>query len=191
MSRIKKSRKPGLGSSGARKPEKEVVAVKEKRIRKKTGNTPGSRQQVAKKNEQTNANSTVKDPRIGSKKPIVLIKSDTPKQPVAKAKKSAPAEIASIRTVTPVISNDDLRDELQAIENDELLQDIIDKQEQELELSETEVAHYNQLMERHQSISEQLGIVEEDDETDDIVDAPLSEEALWDKFNATDFDEES
>lgn len=185
MSRIKKSRKPGRGSSGVSKTEVAPKQPKEKRIRKKTGNTPGSRQQVIKSKNES-AGSVQKDPRLGSKKPIEL----TPNKPVqVKEKTTAPKThvgIAKVRTVPSQVQL--LQAELAAIEADAYLQEIIEKQETEQPLSEADVDHYNQLMERHEEISKALGLdgaesIDEDFDNEDV----LSEEDLWEKFNDGDY----
>lgn len=196
MSRTKKSRKPGTGSSGAKKiekTEKTVTPEKHKRIRKKTGNQAGSRQTVANKNDTDAAQNVNKDPRLGSKKPIALgtveVKSKTVKaSPAKKIQKDA---IAPIRTSAQITPQEALRQELASIENDELLLDIVEKQEQELPLTEDEVNHYNKLMDRHEEITDQLDLDDEEESTEnDSTTAGSSEEQLWDKFNNSDFDKE-
>lgn len=188
MTRSKKSRKPGTGSSGVRKADKDALAiVKEKRLRKKTGNKPGTRQVTKSKTDaQTNAQN--KDPRLGSKKPIELIKVAPVKaQPKVKAPKVV--DIPQVRVVDSTES--DLMQELARIEEDEQLQTILAKQEDDITLSESEVEYFNKLMDRHQEISSQLGLDEEDDEEFlTTSQQPLSEEDLWRKFNDTDFDDE-
>lgn len=183
MSRTKKSRKPGVGSSGTRKADVSPKQPKEKRIRKKTGNAPGTRQQVAQKKSNDKSSATSKDPRIGSKKPIVLIKPDADKTPkVTKQPKTKPEAIAKIRTVEP---SADLQHRLREIENDAWLLEIVDKQEAEQALSLEEIEHFNQLMEEHQAISEQLGIDEDAELTSDD-EQTMSEDDLWHKFDNAD-----
>ncbi|MGJ8694445.1 MAG: Der GTPase-activating protein YihI [Thalassotalea sp.] len=187
MTRSKKSRKPGVGSSGARKSDDEkLISLKDKRIRKKNGNSPGTRQTIANQNKQSTDSTQAKDPRLGSKKLIDLGK-PVDKVALKKPKVAAVAEIAKVR---PVNQEPDLYQELQAIEDDALLQEILQKQDAEQELTEAEVDHFNTLMERHEVIRDKLGLTDEDEE-DEIVDKKqsLSEDDLWEKFNSTEFNE--
>ena len=189
MTRSKKSRKPGTGSSGVRKSDKDALAiVKEKRTRKQTGNKPGTRQVTQSSKTDGKNNGQVKDPRLGSKKPIELIKT-APVKVTPKVKKSKAADIPQVRVAEK--EEPDLMLELTRIEEDERLQVILAKQEDDINLSESEVDYYNKLMTRHQDISSQLGLDEEDDE--EFLSSskqPLSEDDLWRKFNDTDFDDE-
>jgi ribosome assembly protein YihI (activator of Der GTPase) len=187
MSRSKKSRKPGTGSIGVAKDEKKKekeIAPHSKKPKNKSGKQPGNRQQEAfdsGKNQQ--AQKTNKDPRIGSKKPIVL-GSPTKKPPEQfKTKvKSKTSPIAAIRVIEPESS---LEDELYAIEDDAQLQVILGKQDDDLELSEVEINYFNEKMTRHQTLRELLGL--DDDEEDDNSKAKSnSEDDLWDKLDNSD-----
>ncbi len=191
MSRTKKSRKPGSAPTAKPKLSKVELANVEKRVRKKTGKKPGNRQQEAQpvKDSAHNANQN-KDPRIGSKKPIDLggtVKSVQPKS--NKTTKAKQDPIAAIRTV----SNDNadveitLAQELANIEADERLQAILTKQEDELALTEQEVDYFNSMMERHQLLTEQMGIDDEESDDSDTPPSKSSEDDLWDKLdNASD-----
>lgn len=182
MSRIKKSRKPGKGSSGVIKEEKKTLeARKDKKPKKKTGKQAGNKQQEAKPKKKGQAQLAVKkDPRIGSKKPILLVKESA--KPANKPKKSKEQAIAAVRTIEP---DESLEQDLYAIEQDPKLLLILEKQEAEQELTEEEVDYYNQLMERHQQIRSQLGW--DDDEETKEESAASSEEDLWDKLDTSDF----
>lgn len=181
MTRQKKARKPSAVKDTPIKAEKDkTISAKDKRIRKKVGNQPGSRQQVA--NQQENGSQAQnKDPRLGSKKPIALTPLKTANKPV---KKQSAKPMPSLVKVPLQPS---LQEQLNNIEQDPLLLEIIEKQEQDMPLTEAEVNHYNNLMEEHESITEKLGLdsVEEPSESSE----PLSEDALWEKFNNTHFDE--
>lgn len=185
MTRHKKSRKPGVGSSGIRKADiKEQQAQKEKRLRKKTGLPSGNRTQVSKKKSDNGNGSTNKDPRIGSKAPILLGKADIKKASPTKIKlNSAITPLAKVRAVEP---NIDIQAEIESIEQDSWLLDIVEKQEQGQSLSEQEIAHYNSLMEKHQALSV---LLPDDESEEDAADEPLSEDDLWDKFNDLDINE--
>ncbi len=185
MSRTKKSRKPATAPKAQPKLSKAELANVEKRVRKKTGKKPGNRQQEAEqKKNATKANAQARDPRIGSKTPIALggaAKKDQIKP--AKAKSSEQQPIAAIRYAEPAQDiNQDLSQELAAIEADEQLQVILAKQEDDIALTEQEVDYYNQLMERHQTLTEQLGFDEESDE-EELQQNTRSEDDLWDKLD--------
>jgi ribosome assembly protein YihI (activator of Der GTPase) len=185
MTRQKKSRKQGSGSSGPKKLEKaEQLALKEKRVRKKSGKVAGSRQQEHISANDKNQQNTVKDPRIGSKKPIVLIKTAKVDEKIKPKKQS---EIAEIRVVEKAPEENSLATQLAMIEQDSLLLDILEKQDEGIELSEQEVEHFNKLMERHEIISERLAAQDNDDVEEEISSKTLSEDELFDKFNNSDF----
>jgi len=188
MSRTKKSRKAGAGSNGAVKAEKKKLAVPvPKRIRKKSGKQAGNRQQEAKVTNQKNAdNSQNKDPRIGSKTPIVLTKVvEAPvKSQAKKVKQESRAPIPALRPFEPEQPDQQtlLVEELEKIEQDDRLQVILSKQDDEVALNEEEIEYFNTLMERHEAISNELGI--EDDESEaESTDNGQSEEQLWDKLD--------
>lgn len=196
MSRSKKSRKPGPSSTmpTPRKSEKEALALaKDKRTRKKTGNKPGTRQNLNELKPTAKENPSAKDPRIGSKKLIVLGDgaSTVKIKPTIKTPKPAKdterkSSIAAIRVVET--EENKLQIELESIESDEKLQTILAKQEEDLELTETEIDYFNQLMARHEEISIQLGLDNDEDEPSVEVDSSLSEDDLWNKFNDTTFE---
>lgn len=191
MSRTKKSRKQGSAPTAKPKLSKAELANVEQRIRKKKGKKPGNRQQEAQpiSNGDQNGNQP-KDPRIGSKKPIDLglsakpsnAQSVKPKQNKAVQPTSDP--IAAIRRVDKdsVDVALTLAQQLENIEADERLQIILEKQEDELALTEEEVNYFNDMMERHQQISAQLGD-DEEDETD--TGTARSEDDLWDKLDSS------
>lgn len=183
MTRQKKSRKPKATIISA--PKDALFSSKDKKPKKKTGLKSGNKQQVAVKKQKQPTNKTAKDPRIGSKTPIVLIK-ETPKAPKSSNNQSA---IAAIKKAPEPMS---LAEQLAAIENDERLWSITEQQENGQELSQTDVDYYNQQMDEYQRISEQLG-ADEDSNNDQVSvqdkdDDSLSEEELWQKFNSDDYD---
>ncbi|MCW8833651.1 MAG: Der GTPase-activating protein YihI, partial [Colwellia sp.] len=153
---------------------------------KKTGKKPGNRQQEAQLNKNTaTVNQQKKDPRIGSKTPIALGgEAKAPQQRAKKPSKSGQDAIAAIRYVEP---EQDLAQELAAIESDDKLQAILAKQEQDIALTEQEVDYFNDMMERHQVLTEQLGLDEDDSEEVKQAASKNSEDDLWDKLdNASD-----
>ncbi|MEY8216380.1 MAG: Der GTPase-activating protein YihI [Colwellia sp.] len=195
MSRSKKSRKPGSAPTAKPKLSKVELANVEKRLRKKTGKKPGNRQQEGKQVKSTDQTSNQnKDPRIGSKKPIdlggnVLQSIDKVKKAkTSKIKQDSP--IAAIRVAKSETSIEhnlapDLALELSNIENDEHLQNILAKQEDDLELTEQEVNYYNDMMERHQQLTEKLGVIDEDTEDKTNQRKVNSEDDLWDKLDGS------
>ena len=187
MSRTKKSRKPGGAPTAKAKLSKVELSNIEKRVRKKTGNKPGNRQQEAQLDNNSVQNGNLnKDPRIGSKKAIDLGGSTKPAQnkpvePKAKIIKPKQDPIAALRSVAD--DNTDvelsLAQELANIEEDEQLQVILTKQEDGIDLTHEEVDYFNSMMERHEEISAEL-----DDEEDEIINTSISsEEDLWDKLD--------
>lgn len=186
MSRTKKSRTPGIGSNGpAKEDRKKIAEPVAKKPKKTNGKQPGNRQQEANQQKQTNSNSQLnKDPRIGSKTPIVLTK--TIEKVVSKPKKVKEASIAAIRFVE---SENALEQELYAIEDDEKLQVILGKQEDDTELSEQEVNYFNEKMERHQQLRESLGLHDDEDDDESSKSKSASENDLWDRLDNSKFSE--
>jgi len=197
MSRSKKSRKPSSGPTAKPKLSKQELASVEKRIRKTNGKQAGNRQQEAQPQKEQQPIKQKRDPRLGSKKPIVLIKEKPKADNKQKPKKEKSVKIAAVtvvetESVSAEIDHGALEKEIEAIEQDNSLQAILAKQEQDIELSEHEVDHYNTQMERHQEIFSLLGWGEEDDqETEqDAAQGKLQgtkdEDDLWDKLDNSD-----
>jgi len=190
MSRSRKSRKPPTEPKAKPKLSKEALATIEKRIRKKTGKKPGNRQQEAQQvNHTDKGNAANKDPRIGSKKPIALggtaVKAATKPAKTKAIKTAVPSDIAAIRYVEQeAVQAQSPAQALEAIENDAQLQTILAKQEDEQALTEVEVNYYNEMMARHQTLTEQLDL---DEDEADVSVSKNSADDLWDKLdNASD-----
>jgi ribosome assembly protein YihI (activator of Der GTPase) len=191
MSRSKKSRKPGTGSIGAVKDDrkKAVLEPVPRRVKKKNGKEAGNRQKEATASIANTQNSAAKkDPRIGNKTPIDLGKAAAApikskpvktKQP-KKAQESSP--IAAIRVVEVA---ETLAEQLNSIEQDERLLAILEKQDAGETLTSEEVDYYNELMEKHEKISEEIGEDEEDEMVITSTKAD-SEDDLWDKIDNSD-----
>jgi ribosome assembly protein YihI (activator of Der GTPase) len=204
MSRSKKSRKPGGAPTAKPKLSKQELEKVEKRTRKTTGKVAGNRQKEAVQEKTGNNQSGVKkDPRLGNKTPIALgklvAKAEKSTQEKVKQNTAKSAAIAGVRFVEESVTDLDLspelsstlspEQELDAIEQDEMLQNILTKQEDDIALTEEEVNYYNDMMDRHQALSAELGL-DEDDEADDEVNADNTEDDLWDKLdnnNLSDF----
>lgn len=192
MSRSKKSRKPGGAPTAKPKLSKQELEKVEKRVRKKTGKVAGNRQkEAAQTNTDNNAQNVKKDPRLGNKTPIALGKLIT-KSEKPKVNKPKQTQIAAVRFAEdteeklPATQNLSPEDELNAIEEDEALQSILAKQEDDIALTEQEVNYYNELMERHQVLSAELGLDEEDTDIDEEKQSD-SEDDLWNKLDGHDF----
>ncbi|MFQ2085978.1 Der GTPase-activating protein YihI [Aeromonas veronii] len=184
MSAKQPTRKP----TGKRK-ESDVSAQEgreRKRAAKRKGLKAGSRQQVEQPKSKS-GNSQSKDPRIGSRKPVVLVVDDKQKKP------AAPKAVKEKKLVmTP-------EQELASIENDDRLNDLLDRLDAGETLDAAEQAWVDQRVDRYQELMDELGIIDNDDDEDDELpfdygdDAefdeqkPASEEELWDRFNQVDF----
>ena len=184
MSAKQPTRKP----TGKRK-ESDVSAQEgreRKRAAKRKGLKAGSRQQVEQSNNKS-GNGQSKDPRIGSRKPVVLVVDDKQKKP------AAPKAVKEKKLVmTP-------EQELAFIENDDRLNDLLDRLDAGETLEAAEQAWVDQRVDRYKELMDELGIIDNDDDEDDELpfddgdDAefdeqkPASEEELWDRFNQVDF----
>ena len=187
MSRSKKSRKPSSAPTAKAKLSKKELESIEKRVRKHKGNKAGNRQEVSQKKDEQICSQN-KDPRLGSKKPIVLIKETAKKITQAKpAQINTIAAVREIESVSTPVDESALEQELESIEENQNLQAILAKQEQELELSEQEVDFFNEKMARHQEICELLGFDEEEGDEELGVEPQASEDDLWDKLDNNDF----
>lgn len=164
MPRKKKSRKIGqIGTPLAPKTKRKSVPAAPKRNKKTLGKASGSRnnpEQTSSSNQQKKA---IKDPRVGSKKPIPLIIDDKPKAKVAKPKYFSPAQ------------------ELESIEQNERFGMLLEKLDADQTLSKEERAFVNRLTARHQELCELLGISNEEDEA-----ADSSEDDLYAQFESID-----
>ncbi|MPW31373.1 GTPase-activating protein [Agarivorans sp. B2Z047] len=176
MSR-KKNRKGGL--IGVRKdPDfkaKRVTAPDRKKIGK--GKASGSRQQEAELVQQQAANSQKKDPRHGSKEPVVLgvaKPADKPAAKPAKAKAKAKAKVE----LTP-------EKELAMLEADTRLESLIDVLDEGGEISKQEQQWVDKQLARHAELLAELGLSEEAEEAEALDD----DEQLWRSLNSSSLDQ--
>ncbi|MDO6444938.1 Der GTPase-activating protein YihI [Colwellia sp. 1_MG-2023] len=187
MSRKKKSRKPGIAPISANKEDrKKTIEVSNKRVKKKHGKAPGNRQQEAQIKQNKNiTSSTNKDPRIGNKTPIVLTKT-TPAEKQSTPKKVKSSPIAAIRMID---NQQAYEEELYEIEADPRIQQILQKQDEDITLSEEEIDYFNLTMDRHSTLREKLGLTDDDDdmETSEQPQSEVDEDALWDKLDNNKF----
>lgn len=181
MTRQKKSRKPGVGSSGASKKDKTLLeAVSDKKPKKKSGKPAGNRQQEALNKKKTHSGANApKDPRVGSKKPIDL---GAPVKVEMKTNKQTQSKKPSVARVRVIEQGPTIAQQLAAIENDERLQLILAKQEDEEPLSEEEVSYYNEQMEQYETLSAQLPADEDAEQA-----SKVDDDDLWDKLDTSNF----
>ncbi|MEW6990569.1 Der GTPase-activating protein YihI [Colwelliaceae bacterium 6441] len=187
MSRTKKSRKPGNAPFSINKEDKKkVVESSDKRIKKKHGKAPGNRQQEALVKQKKNQHPSVKkDPRIGNKTPIVLTKAPVEeKQPTPK--KVKPSPMPAIRAVDNFQAYEE---EMYAIEADEQVLAILQKQDQDIALTEDEIEYFNSKMDRHSVLRDKLGLDDDDEEVTEQQHVESDEDALWDKLDNNNFSE--
>lgn len=184
------AKQPNRKPAGKRK-ESEASAQEgreRKRAAKRKGLKAGSRQQVEQQKGKS-AGKQAKDPRIGSRKPVALIVEEKgTKSTVSKAVKEKKL------VMTP-------EQELASIENDDRLNDLLDRLDAGETLEAAEQAWVDQRVDRYQELMDELGIIDNDDdeETDDAFEEsdyeesfqPASEDELWDRFNQVDYQPET
>ena len=198
MTRIKKTRSPGV--VGARKDSRETPEQSKERQRKagRKGLAPGSRQNVPELNSHVNEKQAPKDPRHGSKKPVPLgvVNKPTKEQQLAEAaKKAAKAaskaehQAAEQAKVAKVVVIDEAEQpettpeqELEQLENDDRLNGLLDQVEAGKKLSKADASWMDQRLARHQQLLEQLGLLDDEDEES------TEGDDLWTRFMDAEFD---
>ncbi|WP_041209514.1 Der GTPase-activating protein YihI [Aeromonas jandaei] len=184
------AKEPNRKPAGKRK-ESEASAQEgreRKRAAKRKGLKAGSRQQVEQQKGKS-AGKQAKDPRIGSRKPVALIVEEKgTKSTVSKAVKEKKL------VMTP-------EQELASIENDDRLNDLLDRLDAGETLEAAEQAWVDQRVDRYQELMDELGIIDNDDdeETDEAFEEsdyeesfqPASEDELWDRFTQVDYQPET
>ncbi|MFM5844402.1 Der GTPase-activating protein YihI [Aeromonas sanarellii] len=156
-----------------------------KRAAKRKGLKAGSRQQVEQAGKKSGTKQA-KDPRIGSRKPVALIVDEKSSKPVA------PKAVKEKKLVmTP-------EQELASIENDDRLNDLLDRLDAGETLDAAEQAWVDQRVDRYQALMDELGIIDTDEDEDGDFDdveyeessEPASEEELWERFTQVDYQPE-
>ena len=184
------AKQPNRKPAGKRK-ESEASAQEgreRKRAAKRKGLKAGSRQQVEQQKGKS-AGKQAKDPRIGSRKPVALIVEEKgTKSTVSKAVKEKKL------VMTP-------EQELASIENDDRLNDLLDRLDAGETLEAAEQAWVDQRVDRYQELMDELGIIDNDDdeEIDEAFEEsdyegsfqPASEDELWDRFTQVDYQPET
>ncbi|NVK56985.1 MAG: GTPase-activating protein [Alteromonadaceae bacterium] len=155
MAKKKKSRKVGM--IGVRKDPDFEHKTSSGRVKKRKGNTPGSRHNVEDKKQEKSKTGGKGDPRLGSKKPVPLVKAPVVTQ---KRKYATPAE------------------ELAALEADSRLIALLDKLDQGKGLTKDQQHYVDEQMARHKALCELMGINPDDDNADDDEDEFAALDAL-------------
>lgn len=169
MTRKKKSRK--IGQIGVRKqdarPEKQSPNIRKKKAPK--GQKSGTRNSLLEENSVLSAGTSgtvKKDPKLGSKKKIELVKSvvaDKPKETKPQVNKTPEVKLKKVvqQQVSP-------EQELAALESDEMLIDLAERVEAGEVLTGKDAKYFNKNMARYDELCELLGIEDEEDDTDPL-----------------------
>lgn len=147
------------------KPKKSRQEINEesrelKRKRKHKGLPSGSRFNGQDNNQHKKSSNTIKDPRIGSKKPIALVADDATSKPVL-VKESKPIK----KRLSP-------QEELEQLENDEKLEQLLDLVESDSKLTKEQQSYLDSKLNRIEELMQQLGYSDDDfdDEQDEAKD---------------------
>ncbi|MDC9597571.1 Der GTPase-activating protein YihI [Xenorhabdus anantnagensis] len=153
--------KPSAGKQ-KRKSRAELDAEGRERKRQKkrrgNGNPTGSRSNGDGSNKNRSVGKQEKDPRIGSKVPVPLIVGE-------KAAKVKSAIKPAVEEQKPRLSP---REELEMLENDERLDDLLARLEQDEKLSQEDNDYVDNTLDRIDTLMEELGInLEEEDDKEE------------------------
>lgn len=133
--------------------ELDLEARERKRQKKHSGNRSGARSNVESSNKKGQTQSQEKDPRLGSKVPVPLVVDSKVKaKPVAKTEAKP--------RLTP-------EEELSKLENDERLDALLDRLDNDEVLSKEDQAYVDLTLDRIDALMEQLGIELGDEEDDE------------------------
>lgn len=161
MTRRKKTRK--IGQIGVRKQESRPSDSKEPRKKKSPkGQRSGARNSliVEPKSNTSKVAGDKKDPKLGSKKKIELVKQKVvEKKIVAKANHLPNVQLKKVDT--PALPPEQ---ELKQLESDSRLIELAERVESGELLTGKDAKYFNQKMERHEQLLEILGIEDEQDE---------------------------
>lgn len=173
MTRIKKARTPGR--IGARKENRETAEQSRERKRKanRKGLAPGSRHNVEGGTQGGKTQKAPQDPRLGSRKPVALVQEDNTREQAVVAR----ARPVPKPQLTP-------EQELEALENNERLNTLLDRVEDGDKLSKEDKVWLDRTLARHQQLLEQLGLLDEDEEEGDGEPG----DDLWERFMDAELD---
>ena len=152
-----------LKSKSKLKPKKTRQEINEesrelKRKRKHKGLPSGSRFNGPDNNQNKKSTNTIKDPRIGSKKPISLLQTNDSS---IKNKVNQPQKTK----LTP-------QQELEQLENDTKLDHLLDLVEQGKTLTDDQQSYLDNKLDRIDQLMKELGIEDDDFEDDEELDEP-------------------
>ncbi|WP_340613864.1 Der GTPase-activating protein YihI [Xenorhabdus thailandensis] len=157
MSLLKK-KSPAKPSAGKQKrksrAELDAEGRERKRQKKQRGKPSGSRHNGHDSNKKHSVARQEKDPRIGSKVPVPLIVGDQERvvKPTAKP---------AVEKQKPRLSP---QEELDMLENDERLDDLLARLEQGEKLSQEDNAYVDNMLDRIDTLMEELGIALEEED---------------------------
>lgn len=131
-----------------------------KRDKKHRGNASGSRANPVTAENKNGGKNKDQDPRIGSKKPVALGAASAQPQSAKKSAKPAKAAAEKKPKLAP-------EEELAMLENDERLDELLDRLEKGETLKAEDQAWLDQTLDRIDVLMEQLGIALDDDVEDE------------------------
>ncbi|WP_192458602.1 Der GTPase-activating protein YihI [Musicola keenii] len=134
--------------------ELDLEARARKRQKKHRGNVAGSRMQPSGDGKQNTSEAKTKDPRIGSKKPVLLVSDN------ASAIKPVAVQQNNMYRMSP-------EEELEMLENDPRLDELLDRLERGEALPAKDQSWVDEKLDRIDMLMEQLGIALDDDEDED------------------------
>ncbi|ATM88051.1 MULTISPECIES: Der GTPase-activating protein YihI [Yersinia] len=137
--------------------ELDLEARERKRQKKHSGNRSGARSNVESSNKKGQTQSQEKDPRLGSKVPVPLVVDSKVK---AKPTTKPVAKTEAKPRLTP-------EEELSKLENDERLDALLDRLDNDEVLSKEDQAYVDLTLDRIDALMEQLGIELGDEEDDE------------------------
>ncbi|CDL84973.1 Der GTPase-activating protein YihI [Xenorhabdus szentirmaii] len=150
--------KPSAGKQKRKsRAELDAEGRERKREKKRRGNPTGSRSHGSSGKKNTSTTQQKADPRIGSKVPVPLIADDK----VAVAK---PATKPKAEKQKPRLSP---QEELAMLENDERLDDLLARLEQGEKLSQEDNVYVDNILDRIDTLMEELGINLEEDNSEE------------------------
>lgn len=153
MPRAKKTRKSGLIGTPKVNPSNKRSSTGNSnppKMKRKKGNSPGSRHNVESNKKPESTKTTTTDKRVGSKKPIPLI--------VEPKKSNKPVKAKKYRT--PL-------EELDALESDARFNRLLDQIEDNVTLTTDDQKWIDEKLERHKILCDLLGIKLEEDDVED------------------------
>lgn len=165
--------------------ESALAGRERKREAKRKGLKPGNRQAAENANQKKGASGQAKDPRVGSRKPVALVveKPATVAKPQTKPAQD-PLKLAAEQEKKRLRA---LEQEMEAIENDERLNLLLDKLDGGETLVAADQVWLDAQLERHQQLANALGI-EDDDEDEQSTPEDLLQRFIDDDFDPSELD---